>query len=106
MNVMNPKITLRQLAPSPALTAAIEEHAAKVGVLFPRTTHCEVLVEAPTRHHRHGASFAARVDLAIPGAAVVGRGRDEDAHLAVKRAFVAARRRLADVRERRRNRAA
>lgn len=100
-----PKITLRRIGPSPALTAAIEEIVAKLEARFPRKMHCEVLLEAPTRHHRHGAAFAARVDLSIPGAVVVGHAREEDAYVAVKLAFLAARRQLANTVARRRERA-
>ena len=97
-----PKITLRKFSPFPALTTAIEEKAAQIEESFPRATHCAVVVDAPTKHHRHGATFAARVDLTIPGAMVVGRANDEDAPLAVKRAFDAARQRLAEILDRRR----
>lgn len=86
-----PAITFRQFGSSPSLTDMIHKLTTKLEVLAPRATHCEVLIEAPTSHHRQGATFAARVDLSIPGALVVGHAQDEDAHVAVKRAFRAAR---------------
>ena len=97
-----PKITLRKFSSFPALTTAIEEKAAQIKESFPRATSCEVVIDAPTKHHRHGATFAARVDVTIPGAMVVGRANDAEAPLAVKRAFDAARQRLTETLERRR----
>lgn len=97
-----PTITFRQFGSTPSLTDLIQELTAKLEALAPRATHCEVLVEAPTKHHRHGATFAARVDLSIPGAVVIGHARDEDAHVAVKRAFAAARKRVVEMIEKRR----
>ncbi len=102
------QITFRHMDPSPALEARIRQRAEELDRFFDRITACHVTVECGNRRHQQGNVFEVRIDLTVPGAEIVV-GRDsganhahEDAHVAVRDAFDAARRRLEDhVRDRR-----
>ncbi len=95
-------ITFRGMEPSPSAEAQIRRRAEELEQFSDRVTACRVVLEAIDRHHQHGRIYRVRVDLTAPGGAIVaGRepGRDhahEDAHVAIRDAFDAARRRLQD----------
>jgi ribosome-associated translation inhibitor RaiA len=94
------QITFRNMDPSPALEARIRKKAGELEQFFDRITSCRVVVECRHRHRHMGNLFEVRVDLAFPGSQVVaGRTHPvsdahEDAHIAVRDAFDAARRQL------------
>jgi ribosomal subunit interface protein len=87
---------------SPALEKRIMEHVAKLEQFYDRITSCEVVVELPHLHHRHGKQFHVRIEVSVPGSdIVVSRdpgedGAHEDPYVAVRDAFMAARRQLED----------
>jgi ribosome-associated translation inhibitor RaiA len=88
--------------PSPALEARIRQRAEALDQFFDRITSCRVVVECGNNRHQQGNLFEVRVDLTVPGREIVV-GRDsganhahEDAHVAVRDAFDAARRLLED----------
>ena len=69
---------------------------------YGRITGCHVVIAQPHRHHRQGGLYSVRVDLVVPGGEIVVN-RDhhldhahEDVYVALRDAFVAARRRLED----------
>ena len=105
---MSLQITFRHMDPSPALEARIRGRAEELDQFFDRITSCRVVVECRHRHQHQGKLFTVSVDLTMPGHEIVV-GRDpganhahEDAHVAVRDAFDALRRRLEDhVRQRR-----
>jgi cold shock CspA family protein len=96
------QITYRHMDPSPALDARIRQFASRLERFSPQVIHCRVTVEAPHRHHRHGNLFDVRIDLTVPGHEIViqrGPAADhshEDAFVALRDAFRAARRKLQD----------
>jgi cold shock CspA family protein/ribosome-associated translation inhibitor RaiA len=96
------QITFRHMDPSPALEARIRERAKALDQFFDRIIACRVVVECQNHRHRQGNLFEVRIDLTVPGREiVVGRDRGlnhahEDAHVAVRDAFDAARRVLED----------
>lgn len=114
------QITYRNMEPSPAVTARIEEEAAKLDSFFDRITSCRVIVEAPHRHHKWGELFHVRIDLGVPGGELVvshepsarpAAGQEEEAalrkhierhpehkdvYVAVRDAFASGRRQLQD----------
>jgi len=96
------QITFRHMDPSPALEAKIRQRAAELDQFFGRITACRVVVECRHRRHSQGNLFDVRIDLAVPGSEVVTGGRSavnhshEDAHVAVRDAFDALRRRVDD----------
>jgi ribosomal subunit interface protein len=102
------QITFKELDHSDAVETRVRELSAKLDRLCDNITRCDVVVEAPPRHHRKGARFHVRIDLTVPGREIVvshdpqSDDGHEDVYLAVRDAFDAARRQLeAYVRERR-----
>jgi ribosome-associated translation inhibitor RaiA/cold shock CspA family protein len=101
------QITFRHMDSSPALEARIRQRAEELEQFSSRITACHVTVESCHRHHQ-GNLFEVHIDLVMPEREIVA-GRDhgmnhahEDAHVAVRDAFDALRRRLEDdVRHRR-----
>lgn len=95
------KITLRHSDPSISLEEEILRCTDKLAKIAPRLTRCEVLVDSPSHHHRNGASWRVRIDLAVPGREiVVDREPGPDPYLAVRKAFEIATRRLSAHRRR------
>lgn len=96
-------ITFRDIAHSEALEADIREKAAKLETFYPHMTGCRVVVEMPHKHTHQGKQFVVKVDITVPGGEVVVKHEHhEDAHVAVRDAFDAAKRKLQDYAQRQR----
>jgi ribosomal subunit interface protein len=96
------QITFRHMDASPAVEARIRQRVAELERFFDRIISCRVIVECAHPRRQQGNLFRVRIDLKLPGAEIV-IGRDpaarhahEDAHVAVRDAFDAARRLLED----------
>jgi cold shock CspA family protein/ribosome-associated translation inhibitor RaiA len=96
-------ITYKEMDPSDALNLRITDWVAKLERVYDRITRCEVLVDAPHRHHRKGREFHVRVRLTVPGGKELVSSHDpgpdgahEDVYVALRDAFSAARRQLED----------
>jgi cold shock CspA family protein/ribosome-associated translation inhibitor RaiA len=95
-------ITFKEMAKSDALEARVREWVDKLERVYDRIVRCEVMIETPHRHHRNGRQFHVRVRLTVPGGEIVAShdpGPDEtheDAYVAMRDAFNAARRQLQD----------
>lgn len=63
--------TFKNLPQSDVLTQLIDMEAAKLERFFDRITRCRVLVEKAHRHHRSGAPYHVRIELDVPGNAIV-----------------------------------
>jgi ribosomal subunit interface protein len=102
------QISFRDMEPSDAVEAKIRERAAKLDRYYDRIMSCRVAVEAPHRRHHQGKLFHVLVDLTVPnGELVVSREpvnchSHEDVYVAIRDAFDAAQRRLADYARRQR----
>ena len=102
------QIIFRDIEPSDAVTANIEEKAMKIEHFAENITSCRVTVEAPHKHHHKGGLFAITIDITLPGEEiVVNRSPDqdhahEDVYVAIRDAFNAARRQLEDYARKRR----
>jgi ribosomal subunit interface protein len=102
------QVTFRNMSPSPAMEAAVREKAEKLEQFCDSIMSCRVVVEAHHKHHHQGNLFHVRVDMTVPDEElVVSREPDlhhahEDAYVAIRDAFDAARRRLQDYMRRRR----
>jgi ribosomal subunit interface protein len=102
------QISFRDVAPSPAVEAKIRERAEKLERYYDRIMACRVVVETPHGRHHQGKLFHVRIDLTVPGAElVVSREPDqhhahEDVFVAIRDAFDAAQRQLADFARRQR----
>jgi len=91
------QITFRDVPHSDALEAHIREKAAKLESFFSPIMGCHVTVELPHKHKHQGRNFCVHVDLRVPGAElVVNQHRNEDAYIALRDAFDAAKRQLED----------
>jgi ribosome-associated translation inhibitor RaiA len=91
------QISFHDLPVSPALEALIREKAAKLEQFHPNMTGCRVVVDKPHNHSQQGEAFAVMVDVSVPGAnLVVNHVRNEDPNVAVRDAFLAARRQVED----------
>jgi ribosome-associated translation inhibitor RaiA len=95
-------IRFRGVPPSESLEARIRERAEQLARLEAGLIHCRVLVEQRHKHHHKGGLYHVRVHLSWGGGdAIVDREphadhAHEDAYVAVRDAFDAARRRLED----------
>jgi cold shock CspA family protein/ribosome-associated translation inhibitor RaiA len=93
-------ITFREIDKSEALEARVRDWVSKLERVYDRIVRCEVMVETPHRHHRNGRQFHVRVRLTVPGGEIVTShdpGPDEaheDAYVALRDAFLAAKRQL------------
>jgi ribosome-associated translation inhibitor RaiA/cold shock CspA family protein len=96
------QITFRHMANSPPLEARIRQRAEALERFFDGIGSCRVVVECRHRPQDQGRVFEVRVDLTVPGREIVverERGishTHEDAFVAVRDAFDAARRLLDD----------
>lgn len=89
------QITLRNIAKSEAVEAAIRKRAAKLARYHRRIVSCRVVVEIPSRHKQQGKEFVVRLDVKVPGSEiVVNHDHSEDLYAALHEAFHAAQRRL------------
>jgi ribosome-associated translation inhibitor RaiA len=97
------QITFRNMEPSPSLEARIRELAGKLEKFSSQMVRCQVVVEAPHhQHHEQGALFDFRIEIVVPGKEIViGHTHMQDpahenAYIALRDAFRAARRQLQD----------
>lgn len=85
------------MAPSPALTEAVQGKVAQLDRIGADVVGCRVTIEQEHKHQQQGRPFAVRIDLTLPGQQVaVNRVQDEDAYVALRDAFDAARRQVED----------
>ena len=93
-------VRFRDMELSPALESFAHRWAAKLANVYDRIERCEVVIERPHQHQRQGQHVHVRVTLAVPGPDIVVSsdhaldGAHEDAYVAVRDAFRAARRQL------------
>jgi ribosomal subunit interface protein len=89
------QITIRDMEHSPALEERIRDKVKKLEQVYPRIMGCRVVLEAPHRHKQQGKHFIVRLDVTVPGKEiVVNHDHHEDAYVALRDAFNAARRQL------------
>ena len=94
------QITFRGMEASAGMEEAIRTKAEDLGKYYDRIVRCHVTVEAPSQHHRQGMSYRVRVELSVPGQDIVASrdpGDDnahEDAYVAIRDSFRAAREEL------------
>lgn len=95
---IQPSISFHQIPHSEALEADIRGRVQDLEQVFDRITSCRVVIEEPHRHHHQGRVFEVRVELHVPGHEIIAgrfpadRIEHEDAHVAVRDAFLAAQR--------------
>lgn len=89
------QITVRDMPHSDALETIIREKTEKLNAFCRQLVSCRVVVDMPHRRNQQGNQFNVRIDLSVPGnAIVVTRDHHEDPYAAVRDAFEAAKRKL------------
>lgn len=102
------QIAFRNMERSEAIEQMVRDKAAKLDEFADRIMSCRVVVTMPHRHHAHGNQYQVRIDLTLPhGEVVVNRESSQhteyrDIAIALRDAFDAAKRQLADQLRRRR----
>ena len=83
------------IAPSPALEEAVKGKVAQLDRFGADVIGCRVTIEQEHKHSHQGRPFSVRIDVTLPGQELaINRVQDEDAYVALRDAFDAARRRL------------
>lgn len=97
------EIVFERMEPSDAVRARIEKEASRLERFNDRITSGRVVVTAPGHRRQHGGLFGVRIHLVLPGGKEVIAERNpsedhshEDAYVAIRDAFAAARRQLQD----------
>ncbi len=95
-------ITFRDMESSPAIEEAVRRWAEKLGRVHDRIVRCHVVIERPHQHQHQGQLLRIAITISVPGPDIAvsrntGRiGAHEDFHVALRDAFLAARRQLED----------
>jgi cold shock CspA family protein/ribosome-associated translation inhibitor RaiA len=97
------RISFKGMDPSPAVEAEIKSKLGTLERFFDRVIGCDVVIEAPPHHSRKGHPFGVRLEISVPGGPPVvvshphhDRADHDDAHVAIRDAFNAAKRQLQD----------
>lgn len=102
------QITFRHTEPSPALETRIRELAARLERFSAHIMRCHVIVEPPAHHRRQGFLYDFRIAITLPDGEIAIRHAHpadhahEDPYVALRDAFLAARRQLEDYERKRR----
>ncbi len=94
------QITFRHMEHSPALEARIQQLANRLDRYRQEITSCRVVIEAPHKHQHQGSLYTVHLDITLPGREIAvsrdqhGNHAHEDAHVALRDAFLAAGRQL------------
>jgi ribosomal subunit interface protein len=102
--MQNPlQVTFRNMEPSEAMEADVREKAAKLDEFYDQIMSCRVVVEAHHHSHHKGNLYHVRIHITVPGEKEIVVSREpmdkhahEDAYIAIRDAFDAARRQLQD----------
>jgi ribosome-associated translation inhibitor RaiA len=95
-------VRFHNLPASPMIEAAVRDNFRKLEGLAPELVSCRVTIDSPQHHPEQGKLFAVNIGLRFAGGEVVasrrpsGQRAHEDAYVAVRDAFDAARRQLED----------
>lgn len=97
------RISFHNLPHSDAVEHDIRERVAKLEQYYDHLVGCRVVVESPARNAAGAASFAVKIELAVPGSDIVVKPDPRpEVGSAVASAFEIAKRRLKDHADRRR----
>ncbi|MFN8062297.1 MAG: HPF/RaiA family ribosome-associated protein [Vicinamibacterales bacterium] len=65
------EVVFRNLDASPVVAARLEREAAALERKFRRIEKVRIVVERPSRRHRHGTPYHVRINIAVPGEDIV-----------------------------------
>jgi ribosomal subunit interface protein len=89
------QIVIRDMPDSEILEDHIRKKAEKLSRYFAKINSVRIAVEIPQNHKRNGKLFRVRIDLAVPGKAlVVNHHLNQDVYIAIRDAFRALLRQL------------
>jgi cold shock CspA family protein len=96
------QITFRGMEKSPAVEETVREYAEKLDRYYDGIISCRIVIESPHRQHHQGNLFHVAIAIKVPGTEILvnreksERHSHEDAYVAIRDAFAAARRQLED----------
>ena len=94
------KIKFTNLERSAALETQAHKEIQQLEHLFPKLQSCDVTFDLPHKHQHHGVKYEVRLHAAMLGVEfIVDHQSNEDAYIALRDAFSAARRKLHDFEE-------
>lgn len=100
---LKPQVTFLNFPPTPALENRIYNKIAKLNQFHNKIMHCDVVVEQEQRNRHQGKFYKVRIALTVPGEKInVNHPRNENIGIAIRDAFLAARRLLLNYSQRRR----
>lgn len=94
------QVTFRHMEPSEAVRGRVLDLMQRLQRFHGRITRCQVVVEAPAKHQRHGSPFVVKIDAQIPGDALhvhserLARETHADVYVALSDAFDSLKRKL------------
>jgi cold shock CspA family protein/ribosome-associated translation inhibitor RaiA len=97
-----PIVSFHNVDHSDAVETRIRDEIGKLERFYPRITSCRVAVEAPHRRGHKGTLYKVRIDLGVPGNAIIvdragpQNHAHEDVYVAIRDSFAAAQRQLED----------
>lgn len=99
----HPHITVRDLPHSTAIETQVLKKIDKLEQFYQQITRCDVVIEQNQKHNHQGKLYQVRITLSVPQKKLtVNHGQAEDVYVAIRDAFIAARRQLLNyVRQRR-----
>jgi len=96
------KIIFHGLAHSDAIENNIRKKVEKLETIYPRLTACRVVIDAEHHHQHQGNLYQVKVELSVPNNDIIvshdqhDKHEREDAYVAIRDAFDAAKRKLED----------
>jgi ribosome-associated translation inhibitor RaiA len=90
------EITFHNMGSSDAITRSVQSWTARLDHVYRRILACDVVIDQPHKHSRHGAPFRVSIVVNIPGRDLATHSIHEDVYVAIANAFRAARRQLVD----------
>ena len=97
-----PHIIFKNVDMSDAVEADVRDKIQKLEHFFDRIITCRVTIEAPHRHQYKGKIYNIKIDMVVPGKEIIVTRSGiqdqthEDIYVAIKDAFISARRKLRD----------
>lgn len=87
---------------SAALEQRVRDYVGRMEKIAPDMIACRVMVSLEQKHQHQGRPYGVRIDATLPRRElVVNKIKDEDIYIALRDAFLAMRRQLEEVEERR-----
>ena len=97
------KLQFRDMERSDKLYNLVWDHVEQLEKFYDRIVSCEVVLSAPHKHKKHGLIYHVQIRLFVPGEDIFINyepeinGAHKEAHVAIRDAFDAARRKLEDL---------